>query len=215
MSSSDQQNAGNRRSGRKRVSTTVKIDGYDVLVKNNYVVKGMTYQTDAYTADVAKKKPKTEPMKPPKAPTERKQSPSEAARLKHNEAVKASTQGKQSYRRDFLVKHREILDPFMDDHTRRVLQQWTEAKSSSKFREEKLFAQPELITGGEMRDYQLVGLNFLVNLYRQNIGMILGDEMGLVSYRFTSQTAHWLPLANTVAFNYREKHCRQFRSCVI
>lgn len=32
-----------------------------------------------------------------------------------------------------------------------------------------------------MRDYQLAGLNFMVNLHKQNIGMILGDEMGLVS----------------------------------
>ena len=143
MSSSDN-DAGARRSGRKRVSTIVKIDGYDVLVKNNYVVKGMAYHTDAYTADAPKKKPKTQTNAgPKKPPSERKVSPAEAARTKHNEAVKATVKKKESYRRDFLVKHKEILEPFMDDHTRRMVQQWTESKpSSSQFHRKDLFAQP-------------------------------------------------------------------------
>lgn len=33
------------------------------------------------------------------------------------------------------------------------------------------------ITGGEMRDYQLRGLNWLINLYKHNVGGILADEM--------------------------------------
>ena len=170
-----------RSSGRKRVSTIMKVDGYDVLVQNNYVMKGMVYQTGAYTADVASKKRKTT-AKSKKAPTARKQSSTEVARIQHNEAVKVSIKEKESYRRDFLVKHKEILDPFMDEPTRRLLQQWSESKrSSTPFRKEELFAQPELVTGGEMRDYQLAGLNFLLNMQKQNIGMVLGDEMGLVS----------------------------------
>ena len=40
--------------------------------------------------------------------------------------------------------------------------------------------QPSQIANGEMRDYQLAGLNFLVNMHNRNLGMILGDEMGLV-----------------------------------
>lgn len=173
---------GIRRSGRKRVSTILKVDGYDVLVKNNYVVKGMAYQTGAYTADVAKKpkKQKTQATNLKKEPTERKQSSSEVARLQHNEAVKASIKEKESYRRDFLVNHQTILEPFMDEPTRRMVQQWSESKPSVPFRQGELCAQPDLVTGGEMRDYQLVGLNFMLNLHKQNIGMILGDEMGLV-----------------------------------
>lgn len=41
------------------------------------------------------------------------------------------------------------------------------------------------ITGGEMRDYQLRGLNWLINLYKHNVGGILADEMvGIVNRNF-------------------------------
>ncbi|KAJ7110364.1 P-loop containing nucleoside triphosphate hydrolase protein [Mycena crocata] len=40
-------------------------------------------------------------------------------------------------------------------------------------------SQPELIVGGEMKEYQLEGLSFLANMYHNGINCILGDEMGL------------------------------------
>jgi SWI/SNF-related matrix-associated actin-dependent regulator of chromatin subfamily A member 5 len=42
----------------------------------------------------------------------------------------------------------------------------------------KLLAQPSLIKG-QMRDYQLEGLNWMLNLHDNNISGILADEMGL------------------------------------
>ncbi|KAJ6601267.1 SNF2 family N-terminal domain-containing protein [Mycena vulgaris] len=39
--------------------------------------------------------------------------------------------------------------------------------------------QPELIVGGDMKEYQLAGLSFLAHMYRNGINCILGDEMGL------------------------------------
>ena len=39
--------------------------------------------------------------------------------------------------------------------------------------------QPKLITGGQMRPYQLVGVHWLVGLYENGLNGILGDEMGL------------------------------------
>ena len=38
---------------------------------------------------------------------------------------------------------------------------------------------PWYIKGGEMRDYQIRGLNWMISLYQQNINGILADEMGL------------------------------------
>ena len=38
-------------------------------------------------------------------------------------------------------------------------------------------AQPEGITGGAMRDYQLVGLRWLVDRWDDGVNTILGDEM--------------------------------------
>jgi hypothetical protein len=43
-----------------------------------------------------------------------------------------------------------------------------------------LLLQPESISGGEMRDYQLAGLDRLADAYeRHGLSLILGDEMGL------------------------------------
>lgn len=43
----------------------------------------------------------------------------------------------------------------------------------------KLFKQPKTIVGGNMRDYQLEGLNWLLKMHYCNINGILADEMGL------------------------------------
>ncbi|PRW58677.1 chromatin structure-remodeling complex SYD-like isoform X1 [Chlorella sorokiniana] len=39
--------------------------------------------------------------------------------------------------------------------------------------------QPELLTGGELREYQLRGLRWMVGLHRHGLNGILADEMGL------------------------------------
>lgn len=41
------------------------------------------------------------------------------------------------------------------------------------------FESPSFIKGGEMRPYQVEGLNWLISLYHNNINGILADEMGL------------------------------------
>jgi len=40
-------------------------------------------------------------------------------------------------------------------------------------------ASPAYIKGGEMRDYQVRGLNWMISLYENGINGILADEMGL------------------------------------
>lgn len=40
-------------------------------------------------------------------------------------------------------------------------------------------SQPKLITGGDLKDYQLDGLEWLVTLYKNGLNGILADEMGL------------------------------------
>ena len=43
-----------------------------------------------------------------------------------------------------------------------------------------LLSQPETVVGGEMRDYQLVGLDWMADgCERHGLSPILGDEMGL------------------------------------
>ena len=53
--------------------------------------------------------------------------------------------------------------------------------STSPLKQEQVISarQPELITGGILREYQLKGLEWLVSLYDNGLNGILGDEMGL------------------------------------
>ncbi|XP_025665762.1 protein CHROMATIN REMODELING 5 isoform X1 [Arachis hypogaea] len=52
-------------------------------------------------------------------------------------------------------------------------------RKKSKLSLRKLEEQPEWLRGGKLRDYQLEGLNFLVNSWRNDTNVILADEMGL------------------------------------
>jgi len=174
-----------RRSKRKRVSTIIKVQGYDVLAKNNYVVTGMKYVMDAHDVDAPKEKKIRKPS-PTKASNSnnapRKKSAAELARLQHNEQIKASVVHKESFRRNFLVQHRQTMEPFMDVHSQSMVERWSESKTrKTAYEPIQLTEQPSLIEVGEMRSYQLEGLNFMINMHAQNLGMILGDEMGLVS----------------------------------
>jgi SWI/SNF-related matrix-associated actin-dependent regulator of chromatin subfamily A member 5 len=39
--------------------------------------------------------------------------------------------------------------------------------------------QPSILAGGELKPYQMVGLNWLISLYESGINSILADDMGL------------------------------------
>ncbi|KAF8609355.1 hypothetical protein BDV93DRAFT_464553 [Ceratobasidium sp. AG-I] len=44
---------------------------------------------------------------------------------------------------------------------------------------EKITAQPSILVGGKLKDYQLKGLQWMVSLYNNRLNGILADEMGL------------------------------------
>ena len=44
---------------------------------------------------------------------------------------------------------------------------------------DRLTVQPYLLEGGQLKPYQLIGLNWLISLYDIGINGILADEMGL------------------------------------
>ena len=60
----------------------------------------------------------------------------------------------------------------------------------------RLSTQPSVIKGGQMREYQLQGLNWLIHLYDNGINGILADEMVLPRLTFLSEglrKQHLLP----------------------
>ena len=176
-SSASENVANQRRSGRVVRSTLTYIDGYAVKKDNNYVVKGMTYQFGADGTDALPKK--TVQKKPPalrQAKKPRFVSPIEAQRRTQKEAVEQRILAKTATRQGFLRDNLAALEPFVEEHV---------AERIGSFKDEtvpvkSVVMQPDLIDKATLRDYQLEGLNFMSAMYQRNIGMILGDEMGLV-----------------------------------
>jgi hypothetical protein len=173
-----------RRSGRERSSTTMVIDGHTVLKQNNYVVKGGDYVFGT-TEDAAPsskppplKKIKSTTSSVPRAP--RVMSQVQRDRQAHNALVMQAKQAKQALQLSFLAKHSDRLAPFCEPKVMDTLKQVQQVP----YQEIVITKQPQLIQTAVLRDYQMTGLNFMVNMHRQNLSMILGDEMGLVrTYR--------------------------------
>ncbi|RDL40593.1 putative chromatin structure-remodeling complex subunit snf21 [Venustampulla echinocandica] len=44
---------------------------------------------------------------------------------------------------------------------------------------EEVYAQPQMLVGGTLKEYQLKGLQWMISLYNNNLNGILADEMGL------------------------------------
>jgi ATP-dependent DNA helicase len=59
------------------------------------------------------------------------------------------------------------------------LQQKLDNHLSTRTGEVAVIGQPPLVTGGKLRDYQLGGVNWLIQLYENGVNGILADEMGL------------------------------------
>jgi hypothetical protein len=189
----DSSSSSPRRSGRARKTTTMKIDGHVVLRKNNYTVTGVNYVFDVHDEDdetqppARKKKAKTcssgddggdetKPAAVPRAPTV-----AQLGRKHHNETVLAGIRPKQNLRMGFLAKHLTLLEPFCEPKVlERLLLMVKKEEVVAAASTADEVSQPKMIQA-TMRDYQMRGLEFMVRMHRQNLAMILGDEMGLVS----------------------------------
>ncbi|KAG1841187.1 hypothetical protein C8R48DRAFT_787621 [Suillus tomentosus] len=53
---------------------------------------------------------------------------------------------------------------------------------------EKVMKQPNILVSGQLKDYQLQGLHWMVSLYNNKLNGILADEMG---FGKTIQKSHW------------------------
>ncbi len=71
----------------------------------------------------------------------------------------------------FVQAKEEVVEDMVDDLTEDVKPDTGETKYS--------FAQPALVTGAKLRDYQLAGVQWMISLYENGLNGILADEMGL------------------------------------
>ena len=179
-----------RRSGRKRKSTTMMIQGHIVKAENNYVLKGHSYSYGEFEADVKKEPRKTPPKRSKSATPTRKRATHLDERLQHNAVIKTRMAKDDKLRMDFMAKNVDAIQPFIEEKVKVLLhkhcqsqlqlQLATKASSSSSNSEEEfiLGTQPDSVTT-TLRDYQLIGLDWMVKMHNKGMPFILGDEMGL------------------------------------
>ncbi|KAJ3208218.1 hypothetical protein HDU67_006938 [Dinochytrium kinnereticum] len=111
----------------------------------------------------------TEPTSPAKADDTLKSSRKRKASPKRT-TICNSQKGKKRSKKDGLFDHDETME---DPKTK---EQVPAAPSSLSSRSQR---QPSLITGCSMREYQIVGMEWLISLWEQGLNGILADEMGL------------------------------------
>ena len=171
-----------RRTGRKRNSTTMLINGHVVKKTNNYVVNAERMVYGAFSED----KPKPKKIKPvvkadnkPKVPRQKPQYLVD--RQLHNDIIKKRVHGKDNINRmNFMTLHSDALEPFVESKVIAHLRANKKNVKSSAAAEDKIIVnvQPESVTS-TLRDYQMIGLDWMVRMHLKGMPFILGDEMGL------------------------------------
>ncbi|KAH7906758.1 P-loop containing nucleoside triphosphate hydrolase protein [Hygrophoropsis aurantiaca] len=101
----------------------------------------------------------------------------------------------EAARRRWLHCHRDIFLPLLPspvffDGLQKEVNELGGKAAFVPLRE--MTTQPSLIKGGEMKDYQLHGLSFLVNMHENGMNCILGDEMGLGKTLQTLSLLAWI-----------------------
>jgi len=166
------------------------IDGHVVKTSNNYVVTGVNYVHGAYKADeptvkkpAASFRPVIKGDAPPTTKQPRKVADHVTRRLAHNEAIRKRMQLDDKKRLDFMAENCDALGPFVEDKVKRRLSShralggW--GKRGTKVGTTvPLGSQPDSVIT-PLRDYQMIGLDWMVKLHNRGVPFILGDEMGL------------------------------------
>ena len=86
----------------------------------------------------------------------------------------------------------EAVRQFQSRSNSRILPQYSSSYVSERPRFEKLDVQPPYIKGGELRDFQLTGVNWMAFLWSKRDNGILADEMGLGKTIQTVSFISWL-----------------------
>ncbi|KAJ9134013.1 Chromatin remodeling factor 6-1 [Pleurostoma richardsiae] len=81
---------------------------------------------------------------------------------------------------DLVASHaQDKIDQFLDRSSRSWQSDRKEANPDTRSRMTKLEKQPSYIKGGQLREFQMKGLNFLALNWTRGNNVILADEMGL------------------------------------
>jgi len=99
-----------------------------------------------------------------------------SSRQRHNKTLLADRATRNSKMLAWLTSHRQVLAPFVEQS---VLKKLQPVAGASKEKDDGAATQPASIVNGKMREYQRVGLAWMLRMYDCGGNPILGDEMGL------------------------------------
>ena len=105
--------------------------------------------------------------------------PARSASMASIDSQSSNTQSKSKHRGR---KASGPAEDEMDDDEKAMAAEIDENEdddNANKKKSSHLFKQPSCITGGQMRQYQIEGLNWMISLTEKGINGILADEMGL------------------------------------
>ncbi|PON80136.1 putative ATP-dependent DNA helicase CHR [Parasponia andersonii] len=78
-----------------------------------------------------------------------------------------------------LEEQEDFVDSDQNDDSSDLLEGQRQYNSAIHSIQEKVTEQPSMLQGGELRPYQLEGLQWMLSLFNNNLNGILADEMGL------------------------------------
>ncbi|KAG5642277.1 hypothetical protein DXG03_003054 [Asterophora parasitica] len=101
--------------------------------------------------------------------------------VQNTDAVNQKRDVRNNARKRWLYCHRDVVEPLLAPNSMFYDQLQKEVERNSKgaasfIPTRALDEQPKLIQAGQMKDYQLEGLSFLVAMYKNGVNCILGDE---------------------------------------
>jgi hypothetical protein len=99
-----------------------------------------------------------------------------AARLAHNESVRSDLAGRDGIRALYLKQHLDKLRPFVPPGVVANIEMRAARAPHNYVLPDPITTQPACIKG-EMREYQLAGLAWLIRQYDHGINAILADEV--------------------------------------
>ena len=156
------------------------VDGHVVKKQNNYTVTAGEYIHGAYTEDKPKpkKKPKANKSSNGAARAPRKMPSYITERQKHNDIIKKRLYGVDATNQlNFMTNNYDSLEPFIDSKVKNLLQSNMKKTKPEPVRP-VLGTQPDCVTT-TLRDYQMIGLDWMTKMHSRGMPFILGDEMGL------------------------------------
>src|SRR5690606_14961523 len=80
---------------------------------------------------------------------------------------------------DISPMFQDNIDQYLDRSSRSWISDRKESNPATRSVMKRLETQPDYVVGGELRPFQLRGLNFLALNWTRGINVILADEMGL------------------------------------